>query len=220
MISELIALDKAIAASFFGGKALDTIFNYVKDNKNKQRFESIEYQIVELLDETLEEFCSQNNLEFDNTAIISTYLYNVSQLSNFGTQSSLMKILEDATGMIFHETEYDMWMILFKKNITKPKYSWLFNIIMLNRIEEKQSENSIEIYAKIEVAHDEIIIEDLDYLDYLHRNLCTVNKSFFINEDTICLMVPEKLEKILVLLTRNFNYNYQRGFKVRLYKIP
>ena len=91
---------------------------------------------------------------------------------------------------------------------------------MLNHIEEKQFGNFIEIYAKIEIVHDEIIIEDLDYLDYLCRNLCIVDKSFFINEDTICLMVPEKLEKILVLLTRNFNYNYQKDFKVRLYKIP
>ena len=220
MISKLIELDKAIASSFFVGKTLDAIYNYVKDNKNKRCFESIEHQIVEVLDETLEEFCNQNNLEFDNNAIISTYLYNVSQLNNFGTQSSLIKILEDATGMLFHKTEYNMWMILFKKNIAKPKYTWLFNIIMLNHIEEKQFGNFIEIYAKIEIVHDEIIIEDLDYLDYLCRNLCIVDKSFFINEDTICLMVPEKLEKILVLLTRNFNYNYQKDFKVRLYKIP
>lgn len=64
MMYEFIAFDKAVASSFFAGKALDVIFNYVKEYKDRSNSESIEYKIIELLNETLEEFCNQNNLEF------------------------------------------------------------------------------------------------------------------------------------------------------------
>ncbi len=220
MIDELIAFDKVIASSFFAGKTLDYIFSFIKQYKNKQTRNSIEHQIVAVLDETLEEFCAQINIEFDSDAIISTYLYNVLQLNNIGSRGRLIKILEESTGLVFDDYEYNLWIILFKKNISKPKYSWLFNIIMLSHVERMQIDNYIEIFARVEATHDEMIIEDVRYLDYLQRNSCIINKSFFINEDTICLIVPKESEKILILLTRNFNYNYQNDFKIRLYRMP
>lgn len=160
------------------------------------------------------------NFEFDNNAIISTYLYSVSQLNNFDEQSVLIKILEDATGMKYDKSQYDLWIFLFKKNISKPKYLWLFNIIMLNHKCEEEVRNNTKVFAKIEVTHNEIVIEDLEYLEYLKRNSFVINESFYINEDTICLIIPKHLERMLAYLTHNFNYNYKKDYKIRLYKIP
>lgn len=220
MLNIIIGIDKMIASSYFMNKTIEHICKNIQNKSNKN---DLEKQIISLLEEILIDFCKIKNYEYDINSILSTYIYNIINLKEFDSEDIQREILSNAINVEIDNEDFNLWMSLFTKHISKPEYIWVYNIIIMNNVKlnnDNYKKDVIKIFAKFETLNENIIVEDFIYFDFLKRMSFEIEDKFFVNENTICLMFDKNKEKQLIILTRYFNYSEQNEFKVRLYKLP
>jgi len=110
------------------------IANSIRSRVNK---DSIEQQLLESLETALEETCKHFSWEYDFDALTDTFFFSCSKMNGIHSEEALRTILENAVGVKVDTAVLEAWLYHFHVEVTKPKHSWLYNLVVLNDILEQ-----------------------------------------------------------------------------------
>jgi len=121
--------------SYFAERALDSVIGGIASGlKKRLAKDSIEYQLLESLENALCETCKHFEWEYDFDAITDTFLFSFEQMDGIHSEDSLKKILETSVGIAVDDAVMEYWLYCFHVEVTKPAHSWLFNLMVINDI--------------------------------------------------------------------------------------
>lgn len=129
-------------AEYMATKAIDKLWGLTNLEK------SVEYQLIEALEESLENFCKLMEWEYDSNAITDTFICNVNSLGGVSSQDSLKSVLENAIGVQVNSTQLNVWMACFNLSITHSGRVELLNYLISNHI-FKIAENVIKLETNV-----------------------------------------------------------------------
>ena len=122
------------AAGYLATKGLDGIFSYTK---NKFTDQSLEFQLISALDDSLRETCEHFSWEYDHVAITETFVLSQESLSQINSLEQLREIfiyaIEPEDGNI-EDKVLMFWVINFHKQISKPDRKWIHNFIVVHNL--------------------------------------------------------------------------------------
>lgn len=161
----MIAFVKKFTTEYMSEKATDKILSFAK---SKFTDNSFEYQLISLLDETLESTCSHFGWEYDMNAMTETFILEWQNLNSVTSEDGLKSILYCAIGNDSSEKVYRYWIECFSKNVSNPKYQWVYNYIN-NNIGHKSDEN----HTSNIIFTDSIVLYHNKYQEplFLHKHL-------------------------------------------------
>lgn len=113
--------------SFASTYSLEKILDNIFANNSK---DSLENQLVDVLNESLCMTCEEYGLEYDNTAIIETFILNLNNIINDIDEKGLHNIFIKSIGAEDLEIDddiLDFWVKSFDISISNPKHIWLYN---------------------------------------------------------------------------------------------
>lgn len=182
---------KNFIATYVAEKAMDGIVKYTSNKFSKA---SLEYELVEALEDSLNETCQHYNWEYDHSAIVETFVVSLNTIKQIDSEDLLKEILENAIGQMIDEDMLNFWVVSFHKQITKPERSWLKNYIIVNHlynnskildvIENKLSgkqgtENELEVYInKIRNNYNvEIFFINTEYIKKIQNRTADNNRA-------------------------------------------
>ena len=100
-------------------KGLDGVLSYAKKSYTEQ---SVEYQLVDALNDSLLETCEEFNWEYDSSAITDTFVSSWESLCKMNSKKSLELVLKNAIGQgEIADNVLDFWAYSWYKQITKEK---------------------------------------------------------------------------------------------------
>lgn len=148
---DIKVIDKILANSFVLSliasqvveKIQGSVLGYVRE---KFRPDTIEYQFIEMLDDSLRD----TFMEYDDSAVSDKVIRSLSNLKYLETTSGLRDILEDVIEQPVDDALLDKWVMNIKIEITKPGREWLYRyIVFQNSIIDNRIKTSNDMYAKI-----------------------------------------------------------------------
>ena len=179
LIQQIISIFSSnVILSFFteyiATKSIDKLWSQIKLEK------PVEYQLIEALEESLENFCKLMEWEYDSNAITDTFICNVNSLGGISSQDSLKSVLENVIGVQVDSTQLDLWMACFNLSITHSGRSKLLNYLISNNI-FKIAENLMRIETSIADIKDSITQEAMQIMkkmEHLQRTNSSSNDIF------------------------------------------
>ena len=94
--------------------------------------EDLETQVYRVLTDSLREFCELYSLEFDEDAMVETFLFSLRTLSSWKNETRLRAILESALGLKVDRAALRQWMGLLAKQVVAPKNEMVFKALQLS----------------------------------------------------------------------------------------
>lgn len=133
--TENLMLVFSFLAEYAGAKALDQIIAKIKQPAKEQDIESLAYS---LLSDSLKEFCTIYNYEFDESAILQTFSFSLKRLANFKYDEELKSILETAIAEEISPEAFKKWLEIIDNHLVSNKYETLFRALQLQSMKRKQ----------------------------------------------------------------------------------
>lgn len=152
-------------AEYAGTKTLDTIIEKINRPAKEQNIDELAYC---LLTESLEEFCSIYNFEFDKYAILETFSFSLKQLARLNCDKELKLIIENALGLEISPIAFTKWIEILHNYLVSSKYEKLFKALQLqnmNPTKESFTEplwmqkNLIDNFFEIHFQEQDIFLE-------------------------------------------------------------
>ncbi len=132
----------SFVAGYVADKAVDSVMEYAK---KKLRPETIEYQLMEALNDAM-----RNTFEEYDSRAIDKFVASLVNNEQLKSSCGLEKILEDATGQPVSDELLNRWITNIKKEITKPDRQWLYNYYTYSKhIKDDTLKTANKMYAEI-----------------------------------------------------------------------
>lgn len=96
------------------------------------RPEDLETQVYRVLTDSLRKFCALHSLEFDEKAMVETFIFSLHTLPSWKNEARLRSILENALGMKVDRAALREWMGLLAELIVAPENETLFKALQLS----------------------------------------------------------------------------------------
>lgn len=136
-------------SEYIATKGLDGIISYTR---KKYKQDSFEFQFINSLEDSLKELCELQSWEFDSDAILETFIYEWHHMDNTN-EETLGKILSKSLGVSIDEEILKCWIYCFHKQIADPKRSWIYNFIIINKL-ENQLDKITDIEHNLTIYHN------------------------------------------------------------------
>lgn len=132
--------------TYVATKGMDSIINFIS---NKFGNESLEYELITALEDSLCDTCNYFAWEYDANAIIDIFVISWINIKNIDTINNLKVVLEKAVGKEIDDEILEYWIFSFHKQITNPKRNWLNQFILINHLfDNSSSTDCIENYSE------------------------------------------------------------------------
>lgn len=115
-------------SEYIATKAMDHVWKLMSLKK------TVQYQLIEALENALENFCEIMNWEYDSSAITDTFIYSVDSLGGIGSKLTLKSVIENAVGTNIDDQQLDTWVACFNLSITNSERTELLNYLITNNI--------------------------------------------------------------------------------------
>lgn len=123
---------KTFIVEYATSKTLDGVLAKITKSKDL----SVGEQLISALSESLERLCREMKWEYDEKAIPETFIYSISDVKSLSKKEQLKKILQASIGQTIDEEILDIWAQFFEETISANKYQKIYNIYLLNSIQE------------------------------------------------------------------------------------
>ena len=150
----------------FGSSYIATVIldSTISSIKNVLKNDSIEFQVIDALEEALLKTCKKFNLEYDSSAIVETFLYSWNKIKLINNEEELKSILTNALGCEIESELFEYWALQFQIACADPKRIWLNNFINTCGLYNLNKRESIEDTV-------EKIMVDLSVIRRIRKNL-------------------------------------------------
>lgn len=193
---------QSIAFGFWGQyiaeKGLDNIIQHCKNKLGKQ---SLEYQLIDALNNSLQVTCNYFQWEYDPSSITDTFIFQwESYKSVVLNLNNLNQILINSVGhkTIVTDEVVEYWASCFLKELSDPKRDKLYKYTILQQICLSQHSNSDKNYEQIFTSDNANITMDVIW-EFICKIIWNTNPYDFTFENN----TPSSIKNIQVLYKEN-----------------
>lgn len=207
-------ISSAMSPAFFVEYGMEKGMDRIRNAIVKKPSETLEDELIDVLDDSLRDTCQQFNWEYDSTAIMETFLISANELRKFAydivDQEVMRSVLSQATGQEISDEVLEYWCIAVYSNLSKEKNQYLYRFALLMKMDflliEKKRQMVVETSFPTDIDNNEVIdqvcttsmeaergsmqervlVSDLDLYDILVRKFDEIQKDNFMdNKDVL-----------------------------------